>query len=110
MPRPARFRLAWSVSHGNNSLYAWEPIPPGDNFAAMGFVATTTDKPPDVRTMRCVTKDWLTGSRCVNKVWDDSGSGGREGSIWLFNEMNLVGFVAGHDPPVIRPLDLKSRR
>jgi len=110
MPRPARFRLAWSVVHGSNSFYAWEPIAPNDNFIALGFVGTKSDIPPNVRVMRCVCKDWLTSSKFVHKVWDDSGSGGREGSIWVFNTLNLVGFVAGHDPPVCAPLDLKSRR
>jgi hypothetical protein len=61
--------------------------------------------------MRCVTKTWLTESSSVQKVWDDSGSGGREGSIWQFNSLNLVGFVAGHEPPARRiTWDLKSRR
>mmetsp|Transcript_12816 Transcript_12816/g.15019 ORF Transcript_12816/g.15019 Transcript_12816/m.15019 type:complete len:373 (+) Transcript_12816:122-1240(+) len=110
MPRPVRFRLAWSVINGSNQFYAWEPISPGDNFVAMGFVGTKTDAPPDVKSMRCVCKDWLTSSNFVHKVWDDSGSGGREGSIWVFNTLNLVGFVAGHDPPALHPWDLKSRR
>lgn len=110
MPRPARFRLAWSLTHGNNPFYAWEPIPPSDQFVAMGYVGTTSDNPPDVRIMRCVSKDWLVHSKLVRKVWDDSGSGGREGSVWIFNTMNLVGFVAGHDPPTSHPWDLKSQR
>lgn len=110
MPRPARFRMAWSFTHGGNPFYAWEPIPPSEDFAALGYVGSTTDTPPDVRCMRCVTKNWLTESTSVQKVWDDSGSGGREGSIWQFNSLNLVGFVAGHEPPARRPWDLKSRR
>jgi len=110
LPRPARFRLAWSLTHGSNPFYAWEPIPPSDDFVAMGFVGTTSDNPPDVRVMRCVPKSWLRESSFVHKVWDDSGSGGREGSIWLFNTLNLAGFVAGHDPPARKPWDLKTRR
>jgi len=110
MPRPARFRLAWSLNHGKNQFYAWEPIPPSEHFVAMGYVGTTTENPPNVRTMRCVCKDWLRPSNFVKKVWDDSGSGGREGSIWMFNTMNLAGFVSGHDPPASHPWDLKSRR
>jgi Ca2+-binding EF-hand superfamily protein len=110
MPRPARFRMAWSFTHGGNPFYAWEPIPPSEDFAALGYVGSTTDTPPDVRCMRCITKNWLTESTSVQKVWDDSGSGGREGSIWQFNSLNLVGFVSGHEPPARRPWDLKSRR
>jgi len=110
LPRPARFRLAWSLTHGSNPFYAWEPIPPSDNFVAMGYVGTNSENPPDLRVMRCVCKDWLKQSTFVQKVWDDSGSGGREGSVWLFNTLNLAGFVSGHDPPASHPWDLRSRR
>lgn len=110
MPRPARYRLVWSVTHGSNPFYAWEPIPPSDEFVAMGMIGTTDDSPPDPKKMRCVSKSWLKESNYLHRIWDDSGSGGREGSIWLFNSLNLVGFVAGHDPPTQVPMDLKSRR
>mmetsp|Transcript_23985 Transcript_23985/g.23023 ORF Transcript_23985/g.23023 Transcript_23985/m.23023 type:complete len:612 (+) Transcript_23985:2409-4244(+) len=110
LPRPARFRLVWSVTHGSNPFYAWEPIPPTDEFVAMGMIGTTKDTPPDVRVMRCVSKSWLKESDYVHSIWDDSGSGGREGSIWIFNTLNLAGFVAGHNPPSQRPPDLKNRR
>ena len=110
MPHPARFRLAWSLTHGSNPFYAWEPVPPSEEYVALGFIGTTTDKPPDVQMMRCVCKDWVRESTFVHSIWNDSGSGGREGSIWLFNTLNLIGFVAGHDPPRKRPWDLKSQR
>lgn len=60
--------------------------------------------------MRCVPKSWCTESTFVQKLWDDSGSGGRQGSIWIFNTLSYVGFVSGSDPPRRRPYDLKSRR
>jgi hypothetical protein len=60
--------------------------------------------------MRCVARDWCKPSGFLNKVWDDSGSGGRQGSIWVFNTLNLVGFVSGSDPPSKKGFDLKSRR
>jgi len=110
LPNPARFRLAWSISTGSNPFYAWEPVPPGDEYVALGFVGTKTDQPPDVRAMRCVAKSWCTESTYVHKLWDDSGSGGRQGSIWLFNTLNYIGFVSGTDPPVRPPFDLRSRR
>mmetsp|Transcript_18027 Transcript_18027/g.21618 ORF Transcript_18027/g.21618 Transcript_18027/m.21618 type:complete len:759 (-) Transcript_18027:139-2415(-) len=110
LPHPARFRLAWSLTHGSNPFYAWEPVPPGEQYVALGFIGTKTDKPPSVDCMRCVSKDWCTESGYVKKIWDDSGSGGREGSIWIFNTLNYIGFVSGSDPPRRRPYDLKSRR
>ena len=110
MPHPARFRLAWSLTHGSNPFYAWEPVAPGDEFVALGFIGSTTDKQPSVKSMRCVPRDWCNESTQLKKLWDDSGSSGRAGSIWAFNTLNLVGFVTGSDPPRRRPYDLKSRR
>eukprot|EP00339_Tiarina_fusa_P018048 CAMPEP_0117076274 /NCGR_PEP_ID=MMETSP0472-20121206/53769_1 /TAXON_ID=693140 ORGANISM="Tiarina fusus, Strain LIS" /NCGR_SAMPLE_ID=MMETSP0472 /ASSEMBLY_ACC=CAM_ASM_000603 /LENGTH=391 /DNA_ID=CAMNT_0004802109 /DNA_START=253 /DNA_END=1426 /DNA_ORIENTATION=- len=110
MPHPARFRLAWSVTHGSNPFYAWEPVPPGEEFVALGFIGTKIEKQPDVTCMRCVARDWCKPSGFLQKVWDDSGSGGRQGSIWVFNTLNLVGFVSGSDPPRKKGYDLKSRR
>jgi hypothetical protein len=46
----------------------------------------------------------------MKKIWDDSGATGRAGSVWLFNTLNLVGFVSGSDPPVRKPFDMISRR
>uniref|UniRef100_A0A6V2M4H7 ubiquitinyl hydrolase 1 n=1 Tax=Ditylum brightwellii TaxID=49249 RepID=A0A6V2M4H7_9STRA len=110
MPRPARFRLIWSITSGSNPFYAWEPVPPSDNFVAMGHIGTTTDKEPDVKLMRCICKHWVKESTLVKSIWDDSGSGGREASIWIFNPMHLIGFVPGHDPPRQKTFELKSQR
>lgn len=110
LPFPVRFRLAWSLTHGSNPFYAWEPVPPSEEFVALGFIGTTSETPPDVKCMRCVCKEWCKESTFVNKVWDDTGSGGREGSIWIFNTLYYIGFVSGSDPPKRRPWDLKSRR
>jgi len=110
MPYPARFRLAWSVTHGSNPFYAWEPVPPGDEFVALGFIGSKVDKQPDVTCMRCIPRDWCKPSGYLAKIWDDSGSGGRQGSIWIFNTLNLIGFVSGSDPPRQKGFDLKSSR
>lgn len=110
LPRPARYRLVWSITQGANPFYAWEPVPPSDDFVALGCIGTKTDKPPDVRMMRCVCKHWCTESKNVKSVWNDSGSGGREGSIWVFNTLSLIGFVNGHDPPRGKAFDLKNHR
>jgi Ca2+-binding EF-hand superfamily protein len=110
MPYPARFRLAWSLTHGNNPFYAWEPVPPSEEFVALGFIGSKSDKQPSLKSMRCVPRSWCKESTNLQKVWDDSGSSGRQGSIWVFNTLNLVGFVSGSDPPRKRPYDLKGRR
>ena len=110
LPRPARYRLVWSITQGANPFYAWEPVPPSDDFVALGCIGTKTDKSPDVRMMRCVCKHWCTESKYTKSVWNDSGSGGRQGSIWVFNSLNLIGFVNGHDPPRRKPFDLNKHR
>ena len=110
LPRPARYRLVWSITQGANPFYAWEPVPPSDDFVALGCIGTKTDQPPDVRMMRCVCKHWCTESKIVKSIWNDSGSGGREGSIWTLNSLNLIGFVNGHDPPRGKAYDLKNHR
>lgn len=33
------------------------------------------------------------------KVWDDAGTEGRAGSIWLVNSLHLMAAGAGHEPP-----------
>ena len=111
LPRPARYRLVWSITTGANPFYAWEPVPPSDDFVALGCIGTKTDKPPDVRMMRCVCKHWCTESKSLKSIWNDSGSGGREGSMWAFNSLNLLGFVNGHDAPRKgKAYDLKNHR
>jgi Ca2+-binding EF-hand superfamily protein len=110
LPHPARFRLAWSLTHGSNPFYAWEPVPPSDDFVALGFVGSKVDQQPDVKAMRCVPRSWCVESSFMKKLWDDSGSSGRAGSIWVFNSLYYVGFISGSDPPRKKPYDLKSRR
>jgi Ca2+-binding EF-hand superfamily protein len=110
LPHPARFRQAWSLTHGSNPFYAWEPVPPSDEFVALGFIGTKKDKHPDLTCMRCIPRSWCKESTYLEKVWDDSGAAGRAGSIWIFNTLNLIGFVTGSDPPRKRPFDLVSRR
>ena len=80
---------------------------------SLGLIGTTaTDAQPNVKCMRCVYKEWCTLCTFEQKIWDDSGSGVREGSMWLFNSLMYVGFVivSGSDPPRKRPWDMKCRR
>lgn len=110
LPYPARYRLAWSLTHGSNPFHAWEPVPPGEDFVALGFIGTKTDQQPSVKLMRCVPRAWCKESTYLKKIWDDSGSSGRAGSVWVFNSMQLIGFVSGSDPPRRKPHDLKGKR
>jgi hypothetical protein len=100
LPPPARFKLVWHLARGKKSLFAWKPVAP-EHFVALGVVCTSTDEPPSAASVRCVPERWCTPTttRPV-KVWDDIGAGGgKPGSIWIVNSMDMIAVVQGHDPP-----------
>ena len=88
------------MKRGAQSLYAWKGVAP-DGFACLGMVFTSTDAPPKLTDVRCVPAKWTTPSTSPPvKLWDDTGAGGgKAGSMWLINDMNMVVVVTGHDPP-----------
>jgi hypothetical protein len=50
--------------------------------------------------MRCVPKGWTkNGEIKATMLWDDSGTGGRRGSIWRVNSFHLLHAIEGHDAP-----------
>jgi Ca2+-binding EF-hand superfamily protein len=99
-PNPLRYREAWHMKRGARSLYCWKGIAP-DNFACLGQVFTCTDAPPKLTDIRCVPAKWVIPSQMQpQKIWDDTGSGGgKPGSLWLINDMNMVVMVNGHEAP-----------
>ncbi len=110
-PNPTKFKQVWHFARGAKSLYAWRPIPP-EGFIALGMLCTTTDATPDVKSMRCVPASWCTPSKSPPyKVWDDTGAGGgKPGSIWTINSMDMLAVVPGHEPPTETFFDLNSNR
>ena len=110
-PYPIRFKQVWHLSRGGVSLYAWKAFPP-EGFVAMGMMCTVKDEPPDVKCMRCVPEAWVIPSKKAPfKIWDDTGAGGgKPGSIWTINSMDMVAIVAGHEPPQDSFYDLNSHR
>ena len=110
-PHPVRFKQVWHLSRNGKALYAWKAFAP-EGFIAMGMMTTLKDEPPDVKTMRCVPESWVVPSKKAPfKVWDDTGAGGgKPGSIWTINSMDMVAIVAGHEPPKDNFFDLNSNR
>lgn len=110
-PHPLKFRQVWRLSRGGKALYAWQPQPP-DGFVALGMLCTSTDDPPAITTMRCVPLAWCSPSKKPPyKIWDDTGAGGgKPGSIWTINSMDMVAIVPGHDPPTDTFYDLNDKR
>jgi len=101
LPKPVRFRQAWKKEQAKHPVYVWQAIPPTTDFVALGMAATTTPEPPPLTTLRCVPLKWLVGCPTEPQlVWNDKGSEGRPGSIWLASE-TLQTFMAHprHDAP-----------
>lgn len=109
-PHPLRFKLAWQLK-SSRPVFAWRAVPP-EGFIALGMICTTNEDPPELSALRCVPQEWCVPSKGrPRKIWDDSGAGGgRAGSIWAVNSMDLAVFVTGHDEPRENFYDLKSTR
>lgn len=92
-------------------MYAWKAVPP-DGYVALGMMCTSSEQPPEVTCMRCIPANWVTPTqKAPTKVWDDTGAGGgKPGSIWTINSMDMIAVVPGHDPPTETFYDLASNR
>ena len=110
-PYPLKYRQVWHFARGDKSFYAWKPLAP-DNFVALGIMCTTSEEPPSVKAMRCVPLSWCVPSKVKPaKIWDDTGAGGgKPGSMWTVNSMDMLTVVPGHDPPTETFYDLSSNR
>ena len=84
----------------NLHRYCWKGVaPPG--FVSLGMMFTPTNNPPNIQDVRCVPKTWVIPCQTPPvKLWDDTGAGGgKAGSMWVINNMNMVIVVSGHSPP-----------
>jgi hypothetical protein len=99
-PHPLRFKQVWQLQRGDKSIYAWKAIAP-EGFVAMGMICTCTDEPPNETSMRCIPKAWCVPTKVKpTKIWDDTGAGGgKPGSIWTVNSMDMIAVVPGHEAP-----------
>lgn len=78
---------------------------------ALGMLCSTSEAPPPVDSIRCVPMAWVRlATTPPVKVWDDAGSSGTPGSIWIVNSLKLVVVNAGHDAPAGPFYELKSDR
>jgi hypothetical protein len=137
-PHPVRYRQVWHFPRGDKSIYAWKAQPP-EGFVALGMMCTTSgshlklrpyrtvcpiplfsftcfivraDAQPDVREMRCIPEAWCVPTTVTpTKIWDDTGSGGgKPGSVWAINSMDLICVSAGHERPKETFFELKNSR
>lgn len=97
LPFPRSFRLVWTQTGRDQSLFVWRAVPPSPRFVALGHICTISDDPPDVSAIHCVPRAWTTMSSVPPKcVWTDAGTGGKSGSLWV-NSMGLLVAVVGHE-------------
>lgn len=100
MPHPQRFQLAWSVQAGQQALYVWRALSPSPTHIPLGMVATNTDVPPPLTCMRCVPKRWLRPSKISPAlVWENAGTGGRRGGLWIVNTLGCMEATTGGSLP-----------
>ena len=98
-PHPVRFRQVWGQEWKHVSAFAWAAVPP-PGFVAIGMALTATPEPPDVRSTRCVPKQWTRRATAAPAlVWENAGGGGRAASVWIVNELGVAHVVLGHEPP-----------
>ena len=100
VPHPLRYQEVWRQRRGDRPLFIWRPIPPTEDFVALGMLATATDDPPPVQECRCVPRVWVVPSSAKPvQVWNDSGAGGRPGSFWVMTKMGLLQATEQHLKP-----------
>lgn len=95
MPLPCRYRAIWSAQ-GPDPFTVWMPVPPSQDFIALGAVASaaTSSQPPPLDAARCVPRTWVQDSSTpAQSIWDDP-----DVSIWTGSHGLLLG-AKGHQPP-----------
>lgn len=111
MPYPARFQLAWSVTSAKQPLYVWRALSPSPaTHTPLGMVATATDQPPPLTALRCVPRRWLKPAVVPPaQVWENAGSGGRRGALWVVNALGCLEATTGGALPTACCFDLVDK-
>eukprot|EP00854_Cymbomonas_tetramitiformis_P019349 gene19349-23135_t len=100
LPHPMRFREVWSLPIGLQPLFVWEGVPPTPEFVCLGMVTTNSPEPPSVACVRCVPKRWVvTNPELPYMMWENAGTGGRHGSLWMSGRLGLLLAVPGTNAP-----------
>jgi len=64
------------------------------------MVGTTDEEPPSIHGFNCVPRKWCKPISVPPKlVWDDTGTGGRQGAVWQVGSFSLLQVTRGHSPP-----------
>ena len=73
-------------------------------------IGDADEDPPPLHAVRCVPLRWCRPAPPPRLLWDDAGTGGKRGALWVVNNMGLVGVGKGADPPKDPYYDLKEDR
>ena len=100
-PHPQRFKQVWSIQTGSEPLFIWRPVPPSDEYVALGMVATKVeDPPPSCKSVHCVPASWVEAEPDMMKMlWSDEGASGKPGSLWAAGSLQLLVAAQGHSAP-----------
>mmetsp|Transcript_31969 Transcript_31969/g.65102 ORF Transcript_31969/g.65102 Transcript_31969/m.65102 type:complete len:292 (+) Transcript_31969:1-876(+) len=114
-PHPVRFRQVWNTlgKRTDSHLFVWQAVTPDDTqYVALGMCCTSEDDPPPLTAMRCVPLRWCNrGQPCSPKLlWDDAGTGGKRGAVWIVNSFGLMAVGRGTEPPKEHYYDLAADR
>ncbi len=62
--------------------------------------------------MRCVPLAWCVPTKVAPaQIWNDAGAGGgKPGSMWTINALNMMVVIPGHDAPTDVFYELKNKR
>jgi len=109
LPLPVRFRQVGTDASGRAPLHLWSPVPPTNDYVALGLIATTGDStPPPLTAIRCIPRKWTAPSPVPpRKLADLHTSGGGKVtstakgalSIWAVTSMQLLAAVPGGSLP-----------
>ena len=68
--RPLRFELATKLYRGARKCYVFKPIPPSDDYVALGYiVCATKEELPMPDWIRCVHKEALIPLGVLKQMW-----------------------------------------
>jgi len=80
-PHPVRFRKIWQ-RNATSPVHIWEPIPPANEYVALGLVATVDEDAPLLTEIRCVPRPWAERTGELRTVWTGIGANGAPAQFW----------------------------
>eukprot|EP01061_Rhynchopus_euleeides_P041313 TRINITY_DN7171_c0_g1_i1.p1 TRINITY_DN7171_c0_g1~~TRINITY_DN7171_c0_g1_i1.p1 ORF type:complete len:719 (+),score=284.77 TRINITY_DN7171_c0_g1_i1:318-2159(+) len=92
-PHPVSYTLQFHLACKGKPLFVWRPVPPSNDFMAIGDVCTVKEKEPLLTEVRCVPRSWLTRQSDEDlpiRMWDESTYGqGHAVTLWVTNTFGL---------------------